>query len=238
MPVPARLLVPGFLVPLLAVIFANTALADACGQALAVPNVEVKLQVKPVTYDTSRGIKALNATPRSPGPGAAAIGFPQTMGLTRIAVSSGMDARMVGQPRSTGDYCWSISRLTIKIEATIVVSIAREIPRNSCLWREVVTHEQRHVAIAQNFLPRMDDYMRPRVYDVATRSAVARNDREAGQLMQPPIVQVVKSALNELMAELEAQQLRIDTVEEYTRFSRACGQAEFAAVLAKAGIQQ
>ena len=40
------------------------------------------------------------------------------------------------------------------------------------------------------------------------------------------------------VAELEAQQLRIDTVEEYTRFSRACGQAEFAAVLAKAGIQQ
>jgi hypothetical protein len=238
MPSNANLLVLGFLVPLLAAIAGNTALADACGQALAIPNVEVKLQVKPAVYDTKQGIKALNATPRSPGPGAAAIGFPQTMGLTRIAVSSGMDARLVGQPRSTGDYCWSISRLTIKIEATIVVSIANEIPRNSCLWREVVAHEQRHVAIAQKFLPRMDDYMRPRVYDAATRSAAARNDREAGQLMQPPIVQVVKSALNELMAELEAQQLRIDTVEEYTRFSRACGQAEFAAVLAKAGIQQ
>lgn len=238
MPISARILALGCLVSLLAAFSGNATRADACGQALAIPNVEVKLQVKPVAHDASRGVKQLNATPRSPGPGASAIGFPQTMGLTRISVSSGMDASMIGQPRSSGDYCWSISRLTVKIDAAIVVYVAKEIPQNSCLWREVLTHEQRHVAIAQAFLPRMDDYMRPRVYAAATRTVAAKSDGEAGKLMQPAIVKVVRSALDELMSELEAQQLRIDTVEEYTRFSRACGQAEFTSVLGKAGVQQ
>lgn len=214
----------------------DMAAAASCGQNPTRPVIDVRLDSPKPTYDLKKGIKSLNASSRVVGQGVAAGGFDQTLGLTSIAVDSTMSAEMTGRPQSNGGYCWSISRMTFTVKAETVVYVAKEITRDSCLWREVLAHEGKHVSIAQSFLPKVDNYVRPKLSAALSRSVSARTNDEAGELMKKSVSRAASAALKDFMADLTERQLRLDTPAEYSRFSKACGNAELAAVLKKAGI--
>lgn len=213
----------------------KAALADACGQALGQPQVDIRLEFTKPKLDISRRLRALIDDPslshtRSPA-------FPYTLGVTQMSMSGGLNVNIEGNPRSDGMFCWSVKTLEITVKAASTVYIAAEIPRESCLWREVQEHEAKHIAVNRQHFQQFAALIRPQALDATRRTMVAAGGAEAKAFFQAALDNVVQDAQARFEAAVLDQHREIDTTEEYNRVSKACDTAEMRAVLSRAGIQ-
>ncbi|WP_374372086.1 hypothetical protein [Dongia sp.] len=222
-------------IALVALLAPLSAKADSCGQALAQPDVDVRLEMKPVTHDFSVGLKTIGSDPAFQ-PQSMSENTGHTIGLTKLDVST--HARLVssGEPRSEGGYCWSVKTLEFNVVAITTVYVAKEIPRDSCLWREVMSHENLHVELDQRLFARFADYVRPKILQSMTRTVAAASDNEANAVFEKRIVDAVSGAIDGFRSNRNARQAAIDSPEEYARFNRVCGDAELSAILTRAGV--
>jgi len=212
------------------------ATADSCGQALAVPEVSVRTELHPVSYDFSKGILAITSDPQLAIPRGLEE-FSHAIGATRVVTSGQWNLSLEGQPRSDGGICWSAKSLDVNLIAHTSVFVAREIVRDTCLWREVMRHEALHVALDQRLFPRLADIVRPRVKQAAARTIAATSGQAAQAEFEALIGKAIADGLALFSAKRNKQQLTIDTREEYSRANRLCGDAEIAAAFEKAGIR-
>lgn len=209
--------------------------AEICS-AVTPPLITVRAVVRPPTYDFSRGVRDLSsdmalAVPRG------MEDFKYAFGVTAVVSRGETQWELNGILRNDGGMCWSVSNVKITVTASTKVFIAKEIIRDSCLWQQVTAHEARHVKMDRKLLPRLPDSVRPSVLRKVSRSVAADSAAEANAVWQKIISQSVSDAMGAFRERRNQAQLTIDTREEYTRASRACGATEVAATFARAGIK-
>jgi len=218
---------------LLAIVAATEqAVAQDCSGVPAPPQIEVSADVRAAVLDTSTSLRNLSA---DAGP---AMGpNSHTLGTTSLNVMNNLQLQSRGMPQAGGGFCWSVTQVKAIVRADTTVNIASEITRDSCMWREVMAHEKKHVALDRQLLPNLVAATRARLMQLGNQSISAASEAVASAAFQAAAERALNEAADQYFDGRNAQQLALDTPEEYARLSRACGDAEVAEVLGRAGIQ-
>lgn len=210
---------------LAALAFAQPAAAQATGcPRFGTPALLIDTQVVPVKRDFGKTLPQLQAMPgRAPGP--AGGGHGQVLGLAHATFGERWQVGTHFSQQPGGSVCAALSRLTVSFGfQERVVYVARELPPGTCIQREVLNHEMKHVAVDEALLREFMPGFKRRLETVIARQGTvrARNPDEAMLMLRQPIEAAFRQLMQEFSREREKRQAKVDTVEEYRRVSRSC----------------
>jgi hypothetical protein len=145
------------------------------------------------------------------------------LGLTtsRVEWQSEIETRY----RSTaGGVCAVPARVTLTLVQTEhLLRIARELPEGSCLYREVLAHERRHVAVNRRTLRAAAERARGAAEAWAARAeGRGATLEEAMASLQQGLRRALEPSLAGMRKAREAGHRGIDTAAEYQRLARVC----------------
>lgn len=183
------------------------------------------VMVKP-SLDTSRTLGALISLASRNAPNFSGTRHEMPVGLTAASLSLTSSYKVrIRQIPGAPVYCAQISdfHLTYGFPDTTIY-VAREVPRSSCGFKNVLEHEFKHVAVDRAFEESLSGPLTKAVEDLVRDIGVlATGDTEA---VQNDISRTVNEKIERLGKDLaevrKRQQLRIDTEDEYKRISEAC----------------
>lgn len=210
---------------------ANHALAQGAGSCAALrermgtPQVELRPMVAPLTFDYSQPHRQLSSMAgRKPPPNNARLG--PVLGLTQVNLGEEAEFGLMLQSLPDGGWCAVVQTVVIKLSFTErQVMVAHELPRGSCIGKEVMDHEMAHVRADEQWL----DQMMPRLEAAMMRALSSQrptrfSSRDAAvNAARRPIEQARRRTMAALLADRERRQAAIDTAAEYRRVTRSCG---------------
>lgn len=149
--------------------------------------------------------------------------IPVGLAMAKFATQMNYEITMVQNLR--GQSCAQINSLKVEVGfRNSTIFIAKELPRRSCSYREVLSHEQRHVDTDREFLrqalPRVDQVMRAAVRNIGIIKANSR--MEAENQINKAMDKYLAKLVEDMTAEREILQKNIDTPAEYRRISASC----------------
>lgn len=154
------------------------------------------------------------------GPGARG----QHLAVTRSRVEwrTELSARYLRQP--DGTVCAVPDQVSIElVHVEHVIRIAEELPRDGCLWQEVLAHEQRHVAVNSTTLREAERAVGQIVRRWSQRAVARAGDADAATAkLQASLRRAVEPALAAMRRARARGHGRIDTPAEYDRLARIC----------------
>lgn len=196
----------------------------ALGQPACPPRVAAALTVDLIDPEP-RILPPMRAAALGTDAGGAASGeFPHHLGVTasRVAWRAELTAR--GRGPEGGPVCAIPTSIRISLShAEHTIRLARELPRDGCLAREVLAHERRHAELNRRTIRVAAEELRQVARAWAARAeARAQNVGAAAVLLQDELGQAIEPVLEQLRTAREAGHAQIDTPEEYRRLSRVC----------------
>ena len=188
------------------------------------PVLQVDTQMVPLKRDFDKSLPQLQAMPgRSSGPHGAEMG--QVLGLAHATFGERGQIGARYAPQPGGAVCAALSRLTVSFGfQERVVYVARELPPGSCIQREVLNHEMKHVATDEALLREFMPGFKRRLEAVVARQGTvrARGQEQAMTMLRQPIDAAVRDLMQDFSREREKRQAKVDTIEEYRRVSKSC----------------
>ena len=203
---------------LLTILFSCQAWADECDQ-LPKPSVTVKRFEEPFTLNTKYGYKEITHL-------GSALAHPgnQVLGLTRGKAIARFATNIRFYVDQSGRWECASPQLTVTYGfSPMTVFVAKEFPEGSCAYKEIYTHELRHVKTYLAHLASIEKDL-----------AETLNNRFAtGDPWRGPVGQaqtMLQQELNDrwlpyIQREInrgEEAQALIDTPEEYARVTNSC----------------
>jgi hypothetical protein len=210
----------------------SAAAAPACPPRA--PRVRVVLEDPKPTLLTEAGVDGLHDESREP----------RMLRLHHLALTtsrvdwrSEVTAHYARAPEG-GPVCAVIGTVTLHlVHAEHVIRIAREIPEGGCLWRAVLAHERRHVAVNRRALRSAAQRLQAAAEQWARRAEARAPDVEgAVAALQERLRRAIEPTFAAMRAERERGHRAIDTPEEYDRLARICP-ADQAALNARLGMR-
>jgi hypothetical protein len=151
--------------------------------------------------------------------------FIHALGLTVVQWGTDISVAGLAGPRG-GRQCFVATELHVRfgLQAHLVF-IAREIPRGSCLWRDVHAHEMRHVGVNRESIRAAASLLTADVETLARQGISAEGPTV--EAAQQQVLDRLRAAVRRAEQAFDQRSTRghasIDTPEEYERASRACG---------------
>lgn len=229
-PLPPRRLLPSAAILLVAGACWLAAPAPAAAQTHDCPafdaaNVTVSFRNAPLRRAFDRSIQQLARMPgRAPGPAGAGNGH--ILGLAHAVFEQSYDIGVSYGPVGGGAFCGALTSLDVTFGTRErAVYVAKELPRNTCIHREVLDHEMHHVQVDEALMKEFLPTVKRRLATLAGRMGTvrARSQQQVMASLRKPIDAELKKILNDFTREREKRQARIDTLDEYDRVSRSCG---------------
>ena len=186
--------------------------------------VMVEFQVAKLQRDYNRPLAQLAAMPgRAPGPAGASGGH--ILGLAHAKYVEQSQFGALFQPMGDGTFCGGAKALAVAFGfQERIVYVARELPQGSCIHREVLNHEMKHIAVDEQLLREFGPTIKRRLE--ASLSQIkpvrARSKEQAMNAVRQPIDAVLRQMMQEFGRERDKRQAQVDTVAEYERVSRSC----------------
>ncbi len=145
----------------------------------------------------------------------------------------GLSSSLLGEnPRSSfrmvphgGQDCYYLAALEVQFGyVERLVQVAREVPEESCLYREILGHERKHVAVDDAVVRDSLPYVEAEVRRFAAGfGPVQAPDRETvDQLLDAALEKAMRPILDHVSALENAAQDKVDTPAEYARVENAC----------------
>lgn len=124
-----------------------------------------------------------------------------------------------------GSLCSSLKTLRVGVGFTDNrIYVARELPRRSCPYREVLAHEQKHKTVdkvlANEMLDDAKDFFEQAVKGIGVvyqKSAVPSNT-----VFDDPLNEAMHEYSQRMMEERQKRQRQVDSEEEYDRIGKSC----------------
>lgn len=212
----------------------SAATSDGCTPR-APADIEVTAFFEDPEYDFSRSFDEIEhivarsdeelTGPRHP---------PLGLTVTRLAASHRTQIGKVSDARTGEFHCARLDALKVSFGTRQpTVYVAREFPRGSCAFNQVLEHEEEHLRIArgvvEEFADAIEREVRAAVGDV--RVVRADNAEAATKMISRAVAEAVDKVMTEAERALVGRNRAFDSLEEYRRLARACdGQiAEIAA---------
>jgi hypothetical protein len=215
-----------FFVTFLLFISAHSACAGDVDKATCAIDPNVAINVTPVfeepLYNYSTSIAELQVLSRD-----AFHVIPEslTLGLTRYQPVLGVNPASTARDMPDGTTCVRVEHVDITFGyRNVVVYIAREIPRQSCGFDQVMQHEQKHVLVQKQILNNFIPVVKQRLKDyLAENGAMQNRDyMEAVTWLRDNVQLIAQDVSAELFQENLRLQRDIDTVDEYARVGNSC----------------
>jgi hypothetical protein len=204
--------------------------ADGCPTPASSQNlleIAVVPDIDDVVYDHSHGIAELTELEKRGKTRVDPVDF-ELLGLTMHGFSMGEIGSGTTLVRGTaGETCVGMADGKIHVRMISTIHVASEFPESSCLYREILGHEEKHQAVGRRLfrelaahatrLLRADLRQQPyvRVADAGMAAAVAQARIEAA----------IVTAYESFWQHYDTEQDRIDTPQEYARVVNACPDA-------------
>jgi hypothetical protein len=196
---------------------ADPELVAECEKSLPPTEIVVAAQPAPVTEVNNEDIRTLTATQQSFSKGHF------TMGLTTEAYSLSVETKLNTLTMSKGkEACLRPSLHVTLSEPYHKVSIAREFAPGTCIFNEIRTHEYRHVAVHQNSLEWARGVIEQEMKSQFGNRIYYGDPQQYKQQIEDAVNTYWLPRAQQLHAEVEKQQLEIDTPQEYDRLSQVC----------------
>lgn len=210
--------------------------AKGCSPPTNGPTVKVKLIEGKLAQNAGEGLQALTRKMRpNEDPSVKSI---YSFGLTSVEWRTKADLQLAGVPVSAKSYCWYVSEISMTIELRETIFLAKEIERDSCTWREVLLHEQKHVKLNKKMFSRLPVEVKPKIVAAAQGGVLTPDGQVAMANFRPKIEKVIDTALDKFSAAREKQhRTEIDTKAEYDRVDASCPEAEWDAIFRRAGLK-
>jgi len=193
--------------------------ADECDR-LPPPSVTVKRLSEPVSLDTTYGYKSLKVL-------AAELSRPgnQVLGLTRATSRVSFEIKNTSYVDRTGRWECSSPQFTVIYGfSPMTVYVANEFPKGGCPYNEIYQHELRHVKAYQDHLISIEkDLAETLNRRFATGSVWRAPKGQARMMLEKEMSERWLPFIKREIERVESAQRLIDTPEEYTRVSGACG---------------
>lgn len=172
-----------------------------------------------VENDRTGEMLAALLTPESPAlPG-------RTVGLTTARFDQALNYALVGVP-GPGFIC-----LQPRVSATLTlkaprIDVADEFTPGSCRYQEILAHELQHVQAYQAQLKGTTEALKNAFAERYPPGSFIRlnESAEAPRLQEAELQGWLVPFVTNSLAEVSARHRQIDTLDEYTRLSRACPQ--------------
>ena len=222
---------PGLEMMAAGVILASASGADAAWCQASAPKIEVVPRMDPLQVDhstshlTLRNFATIEVSPY--GPGAETV----HQGLTRPNIGIRYDWQPGGTVRQAGaqnEVCLWYERIKIDLSLSPKIYVASEIPEGTCTYREVLAHEQKHLAVSRRVVNKYAKLIGQAVLsDITAKGWVAgpvpkEVQMETQEGLDRRLEGIVKSYFSALEKEHEAMQKQVDTLSEYQRVDAAC----------------
>lgn len=209
---------------LTACLLAAPAWAQTCND-LPPTQVNVVVRQDNPQLITSRGMRDLLGMAEGQIAGASREGGHVPLGIAtaRPGYSARFESSTLTFP--SGQVCGRLSKVDIEIFLDeTAIYIAREIPANSCVYREVLAHENRHVTVDYALLQEWKGRIQREIKQGTERIGYVNGVTASGvadeikRQLQP----VFERSVNAMLVERITRQGWVDTPQEYERVSRAC----------------
>lgn len=148
-------------------------------------------------------------------------------GLTRTEWS--LDTTVHTRDREVrGGVCLAVSAVLVRVDyKTLEVLLDRNLPESSCLYREILAHEQEHVQVRADAHMRLKELIRETLASshklpTARRPLLAKTSQEARQAAQDAAQALVQAAAKTVADEAAARNARIDSPESYAALAGRC----------------
>ena len=151
-----------------------------------------------------------------------------TQGLTRGAVKMRTHTNLVGKPYDKyGIYfCPYVRQIVVDIDYASEIYVANEHKQGSCLYNEILAHEERHhdtnVTVVKTLAKRMEADM-PKIINMMEGQYISRShiDKSFDKLKQS-VSDALDIYLEEISLRRDEFNAHVDTPEEYKRLSEVC----------------
>lgn len=191
------------------------------------PTVLVTTRQDPPQTTTNNDIGDLRS--RQTGQSSAVHGGEHVpLGLTAAQTQYQISMQAQVSQLRDGSYCVAFKDVDVQYSfSNTTIYIAHEVPSGSCLYNEVMNHEQRHVAVDGQLLREWQFRLQQDTeYAVRQVGTLRGNDRQAlMEQLKASLRSALQNTSDSLLAERGRRQSQVDTRMEYDRVSRACNGA-------------
>ncbi|MFD1625825.1 hypothetical protein [Azospirillum griseum] len=202
----------------------TSAVAQSCPPS-ARASLSFEVALAPIERNDGLSIAQLARQPgRAPGPAGSARGH--VLGLTQARYGEQSQISAQFQPMSDGSFCASLKTMTVSFGfQQRVVLVARELPTASCIFREVLEHEMKHIAVDEALLREAAPQIRRRLEETLAQfePVRVRGENQAMQAFRRRLDATMRAIMQEFGRERDQRQAQVDTAEEYERVSKSCG---------------
>lgn len=153
------------------------------------------------------------------------IGESLTLGLTRYKEYMTVESHVQSYRGMHPLDCSRINDMTITFGySDVMVNIAREIPAGSCGFKEVMGHEQKHIAVNQQILQRYAPYIEAQVKEYLKYNGLLRDrdNESAVRQIKEHVHEIVANMMTQVRNENYAEQRQVDSSTEYHRVAVSC----------------
>ena len=194
------------------------------------PSVLVKVDAAPVPQDRLLSLAMLSKLP-SESRRAGMEDYDHTLGMTEADFGTRNELELVTVDDGAGGYCSTVQSATITLIWKSKIHLASEIVPGSCLDKEIIIHEQKHVEIDRTLIPVALRAIEVSVTEVAREGVKGSSVADAEQALKTKISDSVEEALDIFSVVRKRKQLAHDSPEEYDSLSKTCGIMEYLRLL-------
>ena len=210
------------------VVQGNSSANSAACKAAARPKINVTASTKDVRHDHTKS-KAQLANQKidtvSPYSHSQSVYIGGLMN-GQIEIKSNVKLSWSTQT-ATRQSCFWYDEVNIHMEIDPTILIAREFPKGSCEYDEILNHENKHIVvdrfIVKKYRKMMEKYINQVMGQVETYGPVHSNKTP---VVRKQMTQYIEAAVNKVSdamhAERRKRQQAVDSREEYDRVSAAC----------------
>lgn len=199
-------------------------LARKCGPSeLSDPDVRVLPYIEPVEIDhTQKSSDLRKIAGRTKG---GVNRFPVKVGLTTTNFVYRTELSMENLTYASGQSCVGIEKLHLHVQSRDnIIYIERSIPQGSCLYREVLAHEQKHVDVNEHIQRLAQVEMRKVIQELSQKynGKLYNSAQEGYREIETAVNQQLKVLWAKLNDDWSKRQNAIDSNQEYERLSKVC----------------
>jgi len=214
---------------------AEVARAEVCDRP-GPPVVSVRTLTKPASVDLTKGIAQLTGNTSLVAPRNLPE-FKYTLGSTEIVPERNSRIEFGSRQMTSGGVCWWVTRVQVTVTVHTRVYIAKEIPKDSCVWNHVTQHEAKHVKMDKQLFPKLADQVRPGIAKAIAKARTVRDQAAVEADGREVVGGAIEAAIEAFLVKRNRAQLTIDTREEYSKVNNLCGDAAISAIFAAAGVK-
>jgi hypothetical protein len=124
--------------------------------------------------------------------------------------------------------CLFIDKINVKLKISPTIYVAREYKKTGCMYRAVLEHEKKHVALDREIMNKYTNLIARDVEAYVRKTGSVRGPitirrmPQAQKSVNDGLAQLIRGYSQKMNEERRRRQQQIDTLEEYNRVNNLC----------------